>query len=331
MKRARLLVSIAAVPAALGTRQVAAQNAPRSVSVTLTSKTAAEWPFYIAERQGFFAQNGIQPDFIYTGNTAADVQQLIARSVDIAEASSTLLIQSVQSSAPIAAFMERDVSAPYLLLGRKGIASLAQLKGKTIIIGGPADITRVFTDKALAEAGLKPDDYTYTYAGGTTDRYAALLSGGVDAAILFPPFSFRAQSQGYPVLSDITRLFPAFLFDSMTARKDWMPANAGVVTGFVKAYVQAVRWFYASGNRSAAIQLLIDETNSSPDDVTKTYDLFAAKRLFSPTGIVRSTDLVPVIEAMVKLGQVPGPAPAPQTYYDDHYADAANDQLRRTR
>jgi NitT/TauT family transport system substrate-binding protein len=317
---ALLAGSVAAAPRALAAQTAA----PKTVTVALTAKTASEWPFYVAVAQGFYAAHGIKPDFIYAGAAASGMQQLLAGAVEMSETSSTLLVQSIQSGAPVTAFMERTTAAPYLILGRKGLTSIAQLKGKTIIIGGPADITRVFADKALAQGGLKPDDYTYTYAGATTERYAALVSGGVDAAILFPPFSFRGEAEGYPLLADITKVFPAFIFDAFTARSDWAQKNPEIVTAFTRAYIDAVRWFYDPANKSKAMQILQQETNSSADDIAKTYELFVSKHIFSRNALVQTADIAVVLDAMVKIDQLKAPVPAPAKFFDNRYANAAN-------
>ena len=73
---------------------------------------------------------------------------------------------------------------PYALLAKSSIKSLKDLKGKVISVGGPKDITRIYVDRMLAPQGLKTGDYDYVYAGATTARAQALLSGAVDAAIL---------------------------------------------------------------------------------------------------------------------------------------------------
>jgi NitT/TauT family transport system substrate-binding protein len=101
--------------------------------------------------------------------------------------------------APIVSFINRSNNASYVILRGKALSSISQLRGKTIIVGGPNDVTLVFMDTALAAYKLKPEDLTYRFAGGTPERFAALLSGTVDASILLPPFSFRAESAGYPV------------------------------------------------------------------------------------------------------------------------------------
>src|SRR5579875_2468935 len=149
----------------------------QTIDVGLTAKTATDWPLYVADALGFFKRYGVAPNFIVVGSAAGNAQQLAAGS-------------------PITYAVNQVVTPPYTLVGKKEIKTPAGLKGKMIIIGGVNDITHIFLDALLKPAGLKPDDYTLTYAGGTNERYAALKSGSVDAAILFPPLNFRALSEG---------------------------------------------------------------------------------------------------------------------------------------
>jgi NitT/TauT family transport system substrate-binding protein len=327
MKRVYITLLLAAF--AFGSTPLAAQTNLTSVSLGVTSKTANEWAEYVADQLGFFAANGIKVDFIYTGSAAAGAQQLTAGALDISEVSSTQMGEAIQGGAPITMIVEHGTKAPYLLLGKKGVTSLAALKGKTIIVGGPNDITRVFMDKVLASAKLKPDDYSYTYAGATTERFAALASGGVEAAILFPPFSYRAAAMGYPVLADISNFFPTFLFDGFAVKPDWAKAHSDLVIRFIKGYLQGVRWLDDPANKARAIQILSATTNTSPEDSQQTYDLFVSKlHDFSRTGLTSNASLGPVLDALVKIGQLTPPVPPASKFFDNTYAAAANAQLR---
>ena len=327
-KYAGLVLAVCAL--AFGAVPAMAQQNLTTVSLGLTSKTANEWAEYVADTLGFFTANGVKVDMIYTGSAANGAQQLTAGSLDISEISSTQVIEAIQGGAPITIIVEHGTKAPYFVLGKKGVTSLAALKGKTVIVGGPNDITRVFMDKVLASAKLKPDDYNYTYAGATTERFAALLSGGVDAAILFPPFAYRASSQGYPVLAEISTFFPTFLFDGFAAKPDWAKAHSDVVVRFIKGYLQGVRWLYDPANKARAIQILSETTNTAPEDAAQTYDLFIAKlHVFSANGVPSNASLGPVIDALVNLGQVKPPAPPAARFFDATYVNQANAQLRR--
>jgi hypothetical protein len=67
---------------------------------------------------------------------------------------------------------------PYALLAKRDIKSIKELAGKTIIVGGAKDITRIFVDRMLAANGLKAPAFDYVFAGATNARFSALQSAG---------------------------------------------------------------------------------------------------------------------------------------------------------
>jgi len=310
-----------------------AQNAPLpTVVYGEVSLATFDWPEIVADRLGFFTANGVQVEVIRTGSMAAQAQQLTAGSLDIAETSSTQLIEAVQGGAPLVVVAQHVTAAPYFVLGKKGLTSIAQLRGKTIIVGGPNDITRVFMDKILGAAHLKPDDYTYTFAGATDARFAALLNGGVDAAILAPPIATRAAGQGYPILDEASKYFPSFLFDAFTVRPAWAQQHRALVIAFIKGHLQGVRWLVDPANKTRAIQMLSEVTNVSIDDATTSYELFVRKlHAFSPRGVMGDVDFSTVINALAQVGQLAPPLPPASRFYDNSYVNEANAQLRGRR
>lgn len=307
-----------------------AQSSGRTITIGFTSRSAVDWALYCARKAGIYAANNLQVDEVVIGSSAACAQQLTAGSIDVGAVSSTQVIQAVIGGAPLIEILNEVTTAPYFVLGRKGITNAAQLRGKTIIIGGPSDITRIFLDKILAANGMQDDDVTYTFAGATGDRFAALMSGSVDAAILLPPFAFRASDAGYPVVAEVQKYVPNFPFGGLAVRSDWARSHSDLLTAFNKSYVQGVRWLNDPANRARAVQFLIDETNTAPADAQKTYDLYIGRlQVYSKTGRFSNDDFAQVLDALLKTKQITAPVPAPSRFYDNRYADAALRQLRR--
>lgn len=302
----------------------AAQPALKPVTIGLVSKTMTDWPLFIADAQGFLTANGLKAEIVVTGSAANAAQQLTAGSLDIAEASTSQTLEAFIGGAPIEIIMARSTSVPYAILGKKGVTSVAQLRGKTVIIGGPNDITHIYMDTVLEKAGLKPADVTYTYAGGTADRFAALLSGGVDAAILYPPASFQAQSLGYPLLDQVYKYYPIFPMDDFAVNTTRIVGHEDAIVAFCKAFMQGVRYFYEPANRQRVIQILIDATNAKPEDAAKTYDLLYSAKYYSRTGVAKAEDMQRVVDAIVKTGDVKPPAPALSRWIDFKFMERAN-------
>jgi NitT/TauT family transport system substrate-binding protein len=170
MRRTEALTLLAGAAALAGIPAPArAQSASGSLTLALTGRTASAWPTYIATELGLFTTAGVNVDVVVAGSSASGTQQLAAGSADVADVSATQIVQAIAGGAPIKAVFDRTRSAPYYLFGKKGVTSLQQLKGKTMIIGGPNDITRIFTDTIMRNAGLDPDSVAYVYAGGAAN------------------------------------------------------------------------------------------------------------------------------------------------------------------
>lgn len=330
MDRRRFLLAAVAVGWTAAPRRAIAQSGGRAITIGLTSRSATDWGLYCAKRAGFYAANNLQVDEIVVGSSAGCAQQLTAGSIDVGSVSSTQVVEAVMGGAPIVEILSEVITAPYFMLARKGTTTFAGLRGKTIIVGGPNDITRVFTDKIVAANGMKPEDVTYTFAGATSERFAALLSGTVDAAILLPPFAFRAVDEGYPVVAEVQKYFPSFPFGGLAVRTAWAKSHPDLVIAFTKAYVQGVRWLNDPANRTRAMQFLVDETGTAPADAQKTYDLYVGRlQLYSKTGRFANEDFIQVLDVLVKTKQISPPVPPPGQLYDNRYVDAALAQLRR--
>lgn len=327
----RLLAAGALATPFAGITAIGAQPALRSLTYGLTSKNASDWIAFVGERQGFFAANGVKPEFVVVGSAAGNAQQLTAGSVELAGISSTQLIEAVLGGAPLTAVLNRTHTTPYFIIGKKGVASIKDLKGKTMIVGGPNDITTIMMNGVLAGNGMKPEELTYTFAGGTPERFAALMSGGVDAAILLPPFTFRATAQGYPVLAQVGKYFPSFPLDLVGTNVNWAKTHAETIEGYMRGYLQSVRWIYDERNRAPALQILADTTNTTPEDAAKTYDVYVRGKVYSEAATTPTDGMDQVVSTLLAINAIKPPAPPGSRFVDNSFIQRATAQLRARR
>lgn len=301
----------------------------QTISVGTTARTANDWALYVAEKYGFFAANGIAIDEVSVGANSGVAQQLTGSAFDIGDITTTQLILAVAGGAPLVSIMNAGTGVPYYLIGSKGLKTVSQLKGKQISIGGPSDITRPFADTVLTRGGLKPDDWTYTYAGASTARYAALVSGAIDATLLAPPVVFRAISDGYPVIDYVPKYFPSFPYITWSVRSAWAKDHGDLVVRFIKAQLQAIRWLNDPANKVKAIALLAEQTGSTSQDASRSYDLFVTgMHYFSPTGTYAPDAFMRVQSTMLHAEMIATPLPDVAKVYDNSYAVRAAAGLR---
>lgn len=328
LSRRALTISLGAAGVALAARSRGGAQTLRPISVGKTPPSASGWPTYVAQELGFFKRYGLDPTLVIVSSVAGIAQQVLAGSLDLAEVSSTQVVEAVQHGATMRYFCESISTPPYSFLAQKQYKRYADLKGKTIIIGGPADITMVFTQKMLASGGRKLTDVDFTYAGATSDRYAALKSGSVAAAILFPPFAFRAADEGYSLLGTLTSVMPPFPFGGWVATDAYGQSHPDVLIDYAKGYLRSVRWLNDPANRARAVEILVKTANVSTDDASKSYDLIVSQsKAFSPTGIISPRSFATVIDALAEIKLVTPPLPRPETFFTNRFVTQANAQL----
>lgn len=327
LNRARFLAANA-ILAASGVRPAGAQTALRDISVGIIPP--GSWPTFVARDLDLYRRYRLNPDPIMIGSVAAGAQQLIAGSLDVAEISSTQIVQAVQGGATIRYVSEEYVNPAYAMLAQKDVKRYADLKGKLIIVGGVNDITVIFAQKMLAVDGLKPSDVDFTYAGSTADRYAALKSGSVAAAILSPPFSFRAADEGYNVIGTLKSVLPSFPFVGWAATDAYARAHDDILVDFIKVHLRAARWLNDPANKARALDILVHGAGVTPDVAQKSYDAQVAPvRSFPDTGETSPKTFAIVIDAMAQLKQLRPPLPPPSNFFDNRYVDRALAQLAR--
>ena len=277
------------------------------VSVGSVDATSANlWPLHIAQKNGYFAASNLKIDLVFAQSNASVIQQLAAGSYAVAPSAGMVdPIRAIDKGAPVALVRIVIQAPPYALLAKPEIKKIEDLKGKTIIIGGAKDITRIFTERMLEPHGLKSGDYDYVFAGATSARFAALKSGAVDAALLTVPFNFYAESAGFTNLGFTFDYLPDMPFAGMAVNRDWAAANTDVLKRFLDCYNKGVAWFDDPVNHDAAVKLQMEVSKIGQDDVEKAYAFLRDKNLFEPTGKVSKRKVNNVIDALRALGDLP--------------------------
>jgi ABC-type nitrate/sulfonate/bicarbonate transport system substrate-binding protein len=263
------------------------------------------WPMFIAQKKGFFLAEGIKIDLVYAQSNASVIQQLAANSINVSVGSGLVdPIRAVEKGAPVALIRIETQRPPYALLARPAIRTMADLKGKIVSVGGPKDITRIFFERMLKPSGVAPADVDLIFAGATTARLAALESGAADAALLTSPYNFHAAAAGFTNLG-LTADTVDIPFSGVSANRNWAARNMKAAHAYLAVYTKAIQWLADPANRQEAIDIMLEVSKLSPDDVEKSYTFLHDGHFFEPTGKISRGKLAKVVEALQELGDIP--------------------------
>jgi NitT/TauT family transport system substrate-binding protein len=297
-----------AVAALLAGAAIAASPAAKAETVTIGmvgAVSSTHWPIYIGLIKGYYAGEDLKPDLVFIQSSAALSQQLTAGSLDVAlSAGLADPMRAIDKGAAIAIVRIEMQAPPYALLAKPAIKTWADLKGKTISIGGPKDITRIYLERMAGPNGLKPGDYDTVFAGATSARFSALQGGAVDAAILLPPFNFYAESAGFTNLGLTIDYAPELPFAGAVVGRSW--AHKSTLAKVLSVHNKSMAWFSDPQNRAEAVKIMVDASKLKEEDVARSYDFLHKNAFFEATGKVSRTKMGALLKALKDLGDIEG-------------------------
>ena len=282
----------------------AARAADKIVLGFVGGTPAFYWPHEIAQAKGMFAAEGLTIDVVYIPSSTNIVLQLTAGSLNMGVPGMVDPIRAIEKGAPIATVRIEGSVPPHLLFANPKIKEIADLKGKTVMVGGSADITRIYAERMLSAHGVQPGQFDMMFAGTSEARFAGLVSGSADAAILGSPFDGRAAAAGYTNLGVAMDYVKDLPFTGYVANRAWANTQGTAVRKFLAAYQKAVDWFYDNKNRDEAVEILVTRTRSNPADDAKTYDFLRQIEFFERSGKVSLSKLESLVNALRQLGQI---------------------------
>jgi NitT/TauT family transport system substrate-binding protein len=200
-------------------------------------------PLYVAEVEGFFAEEGIEVELITAGSAAERDQLLQAGQVDavitdlvslaLVNRDETRLVTVRYAMVPTADFAQfRILAAP-----NADVQSPTDLAGAAIGVSEGTVIEYV-TDRLLAAEGLAPDQIEILAVPKIPDRMALLTAGELTAATLPEPLGSLALQQGAQLVIDDTA-HPEVSCSLFAVRAGVLTDQPEVVQSFVRAIDRA--------------------------------------------------------------------------------------------
>ena len=164
-------------------------------------------PIFAGQAKGFFARAGLDVDLQFTPNSPAQREGLAKGEFEIAHAAVDNSVALAETGAGSIIVMGGDSSLQELF-AQPGIKSVADLKGRVVIVDAPNTAYALIVKKALLNEGLRDgQDYTLKATGGTFVRLGLMKENKEHAAtMLNPPFSIAAAREAFPSLGAAVKL-----------------------------------------------------------------------------------------------------------------------------
>ena len=151
-----------------------------------------------------------------------------------------LIHDSVSQGVPVVSLGSWDNAVPYTLATRENIDDVAKLRGKKIGVNRLGGKSSLILRVMLEDAGLNPaKDVTLLQLGGSQERLAALIKGGIDAAPVDYAFEPRMKQLGFFL---VTGKKTPFMNGSLAVKPASLRADPAKWKRFVKAFSEATQY-----------------------------------------------------------------------------------------
>ena len=293
-----------------------------------TFKGIQNLPLYVAMQQGFLVQQGLHIDITYTAGSIPQLEGLVRGEYQLIQTAPDNVINVDNDpvafgldleSAPHVVMLLGGSVGPLSIFAQRDMATFDQLRGSVLGVDNPTSgFALVFRD-ILARYGLLLDrDYTFTVAGGTSDRLGALKSGAVAATILYAPFDIQAMKAGFNQLATSKDYYPAYASLATAGIQTWVEDHSDEVISYITAYLKALRWIYDPAH-AHDVQAIMQNEPDLGLDATLTHHVYAAfvdpKSGFGQDAMLDETGLQQVIDLRAKY--VSTPIQRELAYYSD--------------
>ena len=277
------------------------------------------WPEFLADQLGYFADAGIDYEYIEVESGALGVASLVSGEVQVtdmgindaanlhAQGTELLLVYQMLSRLTMDLIVRTEVVDELGLTPDMPLEErFAALEGLNIGITAPGAVTDTFSRYYLTQAGLDPDrDANIVPVGGAAALAAALTNGQIDAYMLSPPGPYALAEEGIgsiiirPSAGDVPALANV-PFASITVTREFAEENPEVVDAYLGALRESIAW--ATDHRDEALEMVGEEfPEVDPGVLAAGWD--ALLPAISPTGEFSEAGVEAYLQIMVDAGQ----------------------------
>jgi NitT/TauT family transport system substrate-binding protein len=192
-----MIVALMALAVAMPVGPAAAQSSPIKVTFAEGSRNFNVLPAYIAIHNGYFAQEGINPELVTLKGGPAAANALVSGDVDIAFTLTESVIKLKQQGKDLTVAAVIQDKNPCVLVVAAGnpAKTLADLTGQTMGVTATGSLTDLVLRQYMKQQNLSAGDYKIVAFGTPATVNLALQRGDIPAAVTITPFLTRLQIQ----------------------------------------------------------------------------------------------------------------------------------------
>ena len=283
---------------------------------------------FVAQGNGIFTKYGLQIQMprSASGGSAEVRRWLASGELDLADYGVDNAIAMVENAGVDVILVAATDYTPTELVAQPEIKSLADLRGKLVIVDAPNTQNALALKKILSGVGLSAGmDYQMKEVGGTSARIAAMLKQKEYAATMASgQTAAQARENGLVSLASTASIYGPTLRYGVFTRRQWAKDNGDPLIRYLAAHIEAQRWLLDPANKEQVIDAVLRQRKMSRQLAAGIYEMNMGQNGLAKDGAIDVPRFSNVLKFRAEVeGNWGGKAPPPDRYYDASYYEKA--------
>jgi ABC-type nitrate/sulfonate/bicarbonate transport system substrate-binding protein len=196
---------------------------------------------YTALENNLFDKYGFRMEHVFIRGSGAALAALQADEIQFLYCAADATLPSLAAGIEAKLVAAPLVKLPYVLVARKDIRRMEDLKGKALGVARAGDLSDRLS-RAMVRKFNVPDVTMRPIGGSQNERYQAMVANLVQGIVITPPIDVRARNDGYNVVYRLIDMDIPFIYSSVHTSSRALRERPETVQRMVAAFAEAIHY-----------------------------------------------------------------------------------------
>lgn len=291
---------------------------PTSIRVATSAVTGGFVHLYTGLDYGIFEKYGFKCEHVYIRGQSPALAALANDQVQFNYGAADGSLPGLAAGVEAKFIASPLVKLPYVMVARKEIRRPEDLKGKSIGVTRPGDLSARLSRQVVRKFGLTTDEVTIHPIGGSQqERYQAMVGNVVQAILVTPPLDIRAKSDGFNIIYRLIDLDIPFIYSSLITNSKMLRERPEIVQRMVAALAESV--YFVEKNPDKAKASIAKAMRVKDEEALQSSFNVYAKEIVDRTMVVPGKSVSEAVEIARDTGTVV--RKKPEELYDNSFVN----------
>jgi NitT/TauT family transport system substrate-binding protein len=214
---------------------------PMSVRIATCAVSGGFAHLYTALENDLFDKYGFKVEHVFIRGSRPALAALMADEIQFLYCAADATLPALAAGIDVKLIAAPLVKLPYVLVTRKEIRRMEDLKGKALGVARAGDLSDRLS-RAMVKRFNVADVIMRPVGGSQNERYQAMVANLVQGVVITPPIDVRAKNDGYNVLYRLIDMDIPFIYSSLHATSRTVRDRPEMVQRMVAAFAEAIHY-----------------------------------------------------------------------------------------